>query len=58
MEGYTKHKGRVVRSVRRHGLWSYLVEIDGVKKWYPHGTVIEYPESQEVAIKNDDQNNK
>lgn len=57
LEGYTKIQGRVKRSIRRHGLWSYLVEEDGKETWYPHGTVIELPPN-EVLIKTEEYKKK
>lgn len=56
MEGYTQIKGYVKRTVRRGGLWSYLVEENGQESWYPHGSVIDT--GTEVYIKTDIYNKK
>lgn len=56
MEGYTEVKGRVKRTVRRHGNWSYLVEENGIETWYPHGSVIDI--GLELYIKTEEYNKK
>lgn len=56
MEGYKKITGRVKRTFRRHGNWSYLVEENGKETWYPHGSVLDT--GLELYIKTDVYNKK